>query len=80
MAWASFVQEESEAHLIGLIRQRAETIEDVDGFHQDEVRRGSAEQVYCLDLAADNAGNTRVLVSGLSNNERRLPQHTVESE
>jgi hypothetical protein len=32
-------------------------------------RPGSAEQVYVLDLAADNSGNTGVLVSNLSNKE-----------
>jgi hypothetical protein len=32
-------------------------------------RPGSAEQVYLLDLAADAAGDTRVLVSGLTNDE-----------
>ena len=48
-------------------------------------RPGSAEQVYVLDLAADNAGETRVLVSGLTNdeavglrfNKRTLPCFTV---
>jgi galactose mutarotase-like enzyme len=48
-------------------------------------RPGSAEQVYLLDLAADDAGNTRVLVSGLTNdeavslrfNKRALPCFTV---
>jgi galactose mutarotase-like enzyme len=32
-------------------------------------RPGSAEQVYCLDLLADDAGDTRLLVSGLADNE-----------
>jgi hypothetical protein len=32
-------------------------------------RPGSAEQVYVLDLAADDAGETRVLVSGLTDDE-----------
>jgi hypothetical protein len=32
-------------------------------------RPGSAEQVYVLDLAADDAGDTRVLVSGLTDDE-----------
>ena len=32
-------------------------------------RPGSAEQVYVLDLAADATGDTRVVVSGLTNNE-----------
>jgi hypothetical protein len=48
-------------------------------------RPGSAEQVYCLDLAADDAGDTRVLVSGLTDyeavslrfNKRTLPCFTV---
>jgi len=48
-------------------------------------RLGSAEQVYVLDLAADDAGETRVLVSGLSDdeaislrfNKRTLPCFTV---
>jgi hypothetical protein len=48
-------------------------------------RPGSAEQVYVLDLAMDKSGDTRVLVSGLSNNEavglrfnkRALPCLTV---
>jgi hypothetical protein len=48
-------------------------------------RPGSAEQVYVLDLAAENSGDTRVLVSGLSDNEavglrfskRALPCFTV---
>jgi hypothetical protein len=48
-------------------------------------RPGSAEQVYVLDLAAENSGETRVLVRGLSNNEavglrfnkRTLPCFTV---
>jgi hypothetical protein len=48
-------------------------------------RPGSAEQVYVLDLTADDAGETRVLVSGLTDNEavglrfnkRSLPCFTV---
>jgi hypothetical protein len=43
-------------------------------------RPGSAEQVYGLDLAADNAGETRVLVSGLTNDEAiglRFNRHTL---
>ncbi len=48
-------------------------------------RPGSAEQVYCVDLAADDAGDTRVLVSGLTDdeavslrfNKRTLPCLTV---
>jgi hypothetical protein len=48
-------------------------------------RPGSSEQVYVLDLAADNVGETRVLVSGLTDNEavglrfnkRTLPCLTV---
>lgn len=32
-------------------------------------RSGSAEQVYCLDLAADQTGNTRVLLDGLTGGE-----------
>jgi hypothetical protein len=48
-------------------------------------RPGSAEQVYVLDLAADKAGGTRVLVSGLTKdeavglrfNKRTLPCFTV---
>ena len=48
-------------------------------------RPGSSEQVYGLDLAADSAGETRVLVSGLTNdeavglrfNKRTLPCFTV---
>ena len=36
-------------------------------------RPGSAEQVYVLDLAADNAGETRVLVSGLNERRSRRP-------
>ena len=48
-------------------------------------RPGSAEQVYFLDLAADADGNTRVLVSGLTDdeavslrfNKRTLPCFTV---
>jgi hypothetical protein len=48
-------------------------------------RPGSAEQVYVCDLAADDAGNTHVLVSGLSDdeavslrfNKRALPCLTV---
>jgi galactose mutarotase-like enzyme len=48
-------------------------------------RPGSAEQVYLLDLAADDAGDTCVLVSGLTDdeavslrfNKRTLPCFTV---
>ncbi len=48
-------------------------------------RPGSAEQVYVLDLAANDAGETRVLVGGLTNdeavglrfNKRTLPCFTV---
>jgi hypothetical protein len=48
-------------------------------------RPGSAEQVYCLDLAANDSGETRVLVSGLTDdgavglrfNKRTLPCFTV---
>lgn len=48
-------------------------------------RPGSVEQVYVLDLAADNAGETRLLVSGLTDgeavglrfNKRTLPCLTV---
>ena len=48
-------------------------------------RPGSAEQVYVADLAADAAGDTRVLVSGLTDdeavslrfNKRTLPCFTV---
>jgi hypothetical protein len=48
-------------------------------------RSGSAEQVYLLDLAANSAGDTRVLVSSLTNgeaislrfNKRTLPCFTV---
>jgi hypothetical protein len=48
-------------------------------------RPGSAEQVYCLDLLADDAGDTRVLVCGLTDdeavslrfNKRTLPCFTV---
>ena len=48
-------------------------------------RPGSAEQVYVLDLAANDAGDTSVLVSGLTNdegvglrfNKRTLPCFTV---
>ena len=48
-------------------------------------RPGSAEQVYCLNLLADDAGDTRVLVSGLADdeavslrfNKRTLPCFTV---
>jgi hypothetical protein len=48
-------------------------------------RPGSSEQVYGLDLAADDAGNTRLLVDGLTNdeaiglrfNKRTLPCFTV---
>jgi hypothetical protein len=48
-------------------------------------RPGSAEQVYCLHLLADEAGETRVLVSGLVDdeavslrfNKRALPCFTV---
>jgi hypothetical protein len=48
-------------------------------------RPGSAEQVYLLDLLADEHGETRVLVSGLANdeavslrfNKRSLPCFTV---
>jgi Domain of unknown function (DUF4432) len=48
-------------------------------------RPGSSEQVYGLDLAADTAGETRVLVNGLTNdeavglrfNKRTLPCFTV---
>jgi hypothetical protein len=48
-------------------------------------RPGSAEQVYVFDLAADNSGDTRVLVSGLTDdeavslrfNKRTLPCFTV---
>jgi hypothetical protein len=48
-------------------------------------RPGSAEQVYLLDLAADDSGDTRVLVSGLADdeavslrfNKRTLPCFTV---
>lgn len=48
-------------------------------------RPGSPEQVYCFDLLADEAGDTRVLVSGLAEgeaiglrfNKRALPCFTV---
>lgn len=48
-------------------------------------RPGSAEQGYLLELLADDAGDTRVLVSGLANdeavslrfNKRALPHFTV---
>jgi hypothetical protein len=48
-------------------------------------RPGSAEQVYCLDLLANEAGETRVVVSGLTDdeaislrfNKRTLPCFTV---
>lgn len=48
-------------------------------------RPGSSEQVYIIDLAADSTGNTRVLASGLTNdealslrfNKRSLPCLTV---
>jgi hypothetical protein len=48
-------------------------------------RLGSAEQVYVMDLAADASGDTRVLVSGLTDdeavslrfNKRTLPCFTV---
>ena len=48
-------------------------------------RPDSSEQVYCLDLAADSAGDTRVMVSGLTDdeavslrfNKRTLPCFTV---
>jgi hypothetical protein len=48
-------------------------------------RPGSAEQVYCCELLADDAGNTRVLVAGLTDdlavgmrfNARFLPCFTV---
>jgi hypothetical protein len=48
-------------------------------------RPGSAEQVYCLELLADEAGETRILVSGLADdeavslrfNKRALPCFTV---
>jgi hypothetical protein len=48
-------------------------------------RAGSSEQVYCLELAASDAGETRVLVSdltdgeaiGLQFNKRALPCFTV---
>jgi len=48
-------------------------------------RPGSAEQVYCLDLLADDAGNTRVLLGrlaegeaiGLRFNKRSLPKLVV---
>lgn len=49
------------------------------------LRPGSAEQVYVCDLAADEAGDTRVLVTGLADdnavslrfNKRALPCFTV---
>jgi len=48
-------------------------------------RPGSTEQVYCLDLAADHAGDTRVLLTDLADrqavelrfNKRSLPCFTV---
>jgi hypothetical protein len=48
-------------------------------------RPGSAEQVYCAEMLADNAGNTRVLLSGLEDgmavgmrfNTRSLPYLNV---
>jgi hypothetical protein len=48
-------------------------------------RQNSAEQVYIADLAADDAGNTRLLFTGLSGNEavglafskRALPCYTL---
>ncbi len=51
-------------------------------------RPGSSEQVYVMDLAADHAGDTRVLVSGLTDdeavslrfNKRTLPCFTVLAE
>ncbi len=43
-------------------------------------RPGSAEQVYVLDLAADKSGDTRVLVSGLTDDEAvslQFNKHTL---
>jgi hypothetical protein len=60
--------------------------EGVDQWHiMPPPRPGSSEQVYLLDLAADAAGDTRVLVTGLAAdqsvglrfNKRALPCFTV---